>query len=552
MLMEAQTQAMKNADRAYATAGLSANEYMETVTGLAAALKQSTESELEAAEAADQAIIDMSDNANKMGTSMETIQNSYQGFAKQNYTMLDNLKLGYGGTKEEMERLIEDANRVKEANGEMADLSIDSFADVTEAIHIIQTEMGITGTTALEASTTIQGSVTAMGAAWSNLMVGIADENANLEELIDNFVASVETVVLNMIPIVEQVLTGVGSLIETLLPILVARIPEIVNTIFPDLLISGTNMLLTIINGIVATFPDLVNTAYQLIVTLITTITQNASMVFSSGSDILLSFITGIAEKIPELLQLAVDMIISLAMAITEPETLTNIINSGITLLLSLVDGILHAIPQLIAAAPRIVGQLAAGIIANLPQIAAAALQIMIELGASLLESIDELLTVIPNIFDSMLDTFEDMDWASIGENLLDGIWEGIEDGWDWLVGCVEDLANDLFGAACDELDINSPSKKFKWIGEMCVEGVDEPLEEYNPYETFQDSMETNISGLKATYARATEGMQGNGGMTYNQTVNVNQPVATPDELARTVRNESKFGLMTGEVIPVG
>ena len=183
---------LQNANRAFQTAGLSANEYMETVTSFSASLLHSVGKDTkEAAEYADRALVDMSDNANKMGSNMQDIQNAYQGFAKQNYTMLDNLKLGYGGTKEEMERLIADANKVKQANGEMADLSIDSFADITEAIHIVQTEMGITGTTAKEASTTIQGSVGMMKASWKNLLVGVADDTQDFGGLMDNFVDSV-------------------------------------------------------------------------------------------------------------------------------------------------------------------------------------------------------------------------------------------------------------------------------------------------------------------------------------------------------------------------
>ena len=194
LFKESSSKVQNYANNAYKTAGLSANEYMETVTSFSASLLQSLNGDTaKSAEIADMAIIDMSDNANKMGTSMESIQNAYQGFAKQNYTMLDNLKLGYGGTKEEMERLIADANRVKEANGEMADLSIESFADVTEAIHLIQTEMGITGTTAEEASSTIQGSVSSMKSAWHNLLTGIASDNADLDKLLGDFISSVST-----------------------------------------------------------------------------------------------------------------------------------------------------------------------------------------------------------------------------------------------------------------------------------------------------------------------------------------------------------------------
>ncbi len=207
---------MNYANNAYKTVGLSANEYMETVTGFSASLLQSLGGDTEkAAHVADQAITDMADNANKMGTAMESIQYAYQGFAKQNYMMLDNLKLGYGGTKEEMQRLLADAEKL---SGQKFDLS--SYADIVEAIHVVQTEMGITGTTAKEAASTIQGSVAAAQSAWANLVTGIADENADLDALIDNFINSAATAADNIIPRITQILTGMGQAIQQMSPIL--------------------------------------------------------------------------------------------------------------------------------------------------------------------------------------------------------------------------------------------------------------------------------------------------------------------------------------------
>ena len=240
LFKESSSKVQGYADIAYKTAGMSANKYMETVTSFSASLLQSLGNDTNAAaEYADQAIIDMSDNANKMGTSMTMIENAYQGFAKQNYTMLDNLKLGYGGTKTEMERLIADANKVKEANGEMADLSIDSFADVTEAIHIIQTEMGITGTTAAEAASTISGSAGSVKAAWTNLMVGLASDNANIPQLVGNVVSSGVTILQNMIPVVQTVIQSIPEAISQISPQAGAAAQAIVNVI------SGAFSLLT-------------------------------------------------------------------------------------------------------------------------------------------------------------------------------------------------------------------------------------------------------------------------------------------------------------------
>ncbi len=262
---------MQYADQAFQSAGLSANDYMETVTSFSASLLQSLNNDTgKAAEYANQALVDMSDNANKMGSNMVDIQNAYQGFAKQNYTMLDNLKLGYGGTKEEMERLIDDANKLKKANGETANLSISSFADIVEAIHLVQTEMGITGTTAKEASTTIQGSVSAMKAAWTNLMVGVADDTQDFDQLMDNFVSSAATAASNILPRLETILTGTGQLITKMAPIITAAMPVLVQAVLPAMIEAGVSLISAFAGSIISSGPALVQTAMDAIQTVLT------------------------------------------------------------------------------------------------------------------------------------------------------------------------------------------------------------------------------------------------------------------------------------------
>ena len=535
-LMIAQNEVMDNASKAYKTAGLSANEYMDTVSSFAASLKQSTSSELEAAQVADQAVIDMADNANKMGTSMESIQNAYQGFAKQNYTMLDNLKLGYGGTKSEMERLLADATKLSGV-----EYDLDSLSDVYSAIHVIQDELGITGTTAKEASTTIQGSVGAMKSAWENLLVGVADDNQNFDQLVNDFVDSVGTVAENILPRVETALDGVGILVEELVPIIIDRIPELANDVLPDLIQSGVNMIASIVTGLNENLPELLSggeeildtlsegilsllptlgdAAYNIITTLISGITDNADSVLSSGSEILLNLVKGIAEKLPDLLSAGVDAIISLAMAITEPGTLTNIITAGINLLVSLVDGIFNALPKLLEAAPVIIARLVVALIANVPQLLKAAVHILVKLA-------------------------EYMIWGSIGKNIIDGIWNGIQAGWDWLTGNVRNLATNLFNAAKDALGIHSPSRKFKYLGEMCVAGFDDGIQDLMSTDGITKNINASLSTVSAGMVSSSG--SGSGFGNFNQTINVNQQIATPDELARAVRVESKQGLMRG------
>lgn len=361
---------MQYANNAFRTAGLSANEYMETVTSFSSSLLQSLGGDTAAASAyADLAITDMADNANKMGTDMSLIQNAYQGFAKQNYTMLDNLKLGYGGTQEEMQRLIADANAVKVANGEMADLSIDSFADVTEAIHIIQTEMGITGTTAAEASSTISGSVSTMKGAWKNLLVGLADDTQDFEQLVGNVVDSVTTVAQNMIPRITTVLSGITNLISSLAPVIISALPGLVSTVLPEFLTAVTSIVVAIaetlpdlFNSIVEVLPDALETVLSALPTLIpalieglvsmiTTLCESLSDIIQplidSAPDIILSIVDALMTNLPALIQGAVSLVVALVAAM--PQIMQALIDYLPTILTSIVNGLVAALPVLIA-----------------------------------------------------------------------------------------------------------------------------------------------------------------------------------------------------------
>ena len=260
-LILAQNNVMQNASNAYFNAGMSANQYMETVTSFSASLIQSLGGDtVKAAEVADRAIVDMSDNANKMGTDISMIQNAYQGFAKQNYTMLDNLKLGYGGTQEEMKRLIADASKmtdIQDRLGITVDKSSMSFDNVVNAISVMQESLGIAGATANEAATTIEGSISMMKAAWQNLVVGMADSNANMEVLINNFVESTATAAKNLLPRIEQTLIGIGQLITALAPVIAEALPQLVEAVLPALLTAGVSLVTALVNGVISALPAL-------------------------------------------------------------------------------------------------------------------------------------------------------------------------------------------------------------------------------------------------------------------------------------------------------
>jgi len=269
---------MGYAQNAYKTAGMTANKYMETVTSFSASLLQSLDGDTaKAAEKANLAITDMSDNANKMGTSMEMIQNAYNGFAKQNFTMLDNLKLGYGGTKEEMQRLLEDAEKLSGL-----EFDISSYADIVDAIHVVQTEMGITGTTAKEASSTISGSVASAKSAWQNLVTGIADGNADLDVLITNFTDSVGTAAGNILPVVQTVLTNLGGLLEEK---------------GPEMVVSGVKLLGNLAVGAVNAIPDIVSKVPEIVMAIVEEFKENGPEIKEIGINI----VTGIWEGISSL-----------------------------------------------------------------------------------------------------------------------------------------------------------------------------------------------------------------------------------------------------------
>ena len=427
-LMKAQGTVLKNADNAYKTAGLSANEYMETVTGFSAALISSMGGDTEAAaKKADMAITDMADNANKMGSDISSIQNAYQGFAKQNYTMLDNLKLGYGGTKEEMQRLLDDATKL---SGIKYDIS--SYADIVDAIHVVQTEMGITGTTAKEASETISGSINAAKSAYENLVTGLADENADLDGLIDNMADSVLTVVDNVLPrimetvprIVETVpklieglstafkgIAGqLGGLADQLLPPLMQAFFTLIRTVtgaLPTLLPQILNAAITLFSGILQGLTETIPQLLAMLPTIIQTISQalitNLPQIISMGVQILVSLINGISQTIPQLITAIIELIPVIVQAIMD--NLPLIIDAGLNLLLSLISGIVQAIPQLIAMLPTIINTIVSQIVSMLPKIIETGIQLLNSLISGIVQAIPQLIATLPQVITSTVNT---------------------------------------------------------------------------------------------------------------------------------------------------
>ena len=726
LFKESESTVLEYANIAYKTAGLSANAYMDTVTSFSASLLQSLDGDTAAAATkADRAITDMADNANKMGTNMRDIQNAYQGFAKQNYTMLDNLKLGYGGTKEEMERLIATANEINAQQGIATSYSIDSFADIVDAIHVVQENLDITGTTAKEASTTIQGSIASLGAAWENFLTGMADPDQDFDTLLNNLIDSALTAADNLIPrIVEttprlvdglaQIATNLSGylpgILQELLPSILdgtkalldsvsAALPDLIGMavdIAPQMIDFAVQLIGALAQGIIDNLPQLLTAAEEIADTILdgigdlcpaldpitdaikvlldnldkiipVVISLTAAFVAWKIAISIVGLINGVkaamegltlAEKAAELAQkllnatmlanpfvLIVTLIAGLVAAFIYfwntsdsfrqfwidlwekirsaasdvidaivgffTETIPNAVdgfvnfikNNWQTLLMLLnpatllagifklvydncdafrefVDGFIEniknavtnawdslvqwvselpetimywlgfiltslilwgqdlinwattAIPEFaetivtfFSGLPEKIAAFFGKILADLAVWASNMVAKAVETGTNFRDSIVTFFSQLPEriatllgkvigrilsfaakmrerasdagkgFFDNIVAALKDLPsrMSEIGKHIVDGIWTGISGGWDWLTGQVKNLANSLFQGAKDALEIHSPSKKFKWLGEMCVEGMDAPLADYNPYETLKDSMDAGV-----------------------------------------------------------
>ncbi len=536
---------MQYADEAYKSAGLSANEYMETVTSFSASLLQGLGGDTDlAADVANQAIIDMSDNANKMGSDMASIQNAYQGFAKQNFTMLDNLKLGYGGTKEEMQRLLDDAEKLqKEKFGVDVEYDMNNFADVIQAIHTVQEEMDIAGTTSKEAATTIQGSLGMMKGAWQNLVTGLGDENADLDGLIDNFIQSVITVGENIMPEVERILVGIGEMVTTMLPQVIQMIPELINSVLPGIIESASGLVTALCTAIVDNAPTLIDSALQLILTLTNAILENLPMIIECGFQAILQLALGIAEALPTLIPTIVEVILTIVTYLIENIDL--LVDAAIAIITGLAEGLINALPVLIEKAPEIIEKLVIALVNNVPKLLEAAVKVIETLATGLITNVPKLLAKIPQIMASLKNGFLNLcsGFADVGKNIIDGLWNGIQNGWNWLTDKVSSLAKGLLDAAKSALGIASPSKEFRKIGEFCVAGFNDGIDDLMD----GNKLASNINASLGTIQANVSGGQINGvGGGYTQVINVNREISTPDELARAVRLESRYGLMKG------
>ena len=505
---------IKNAENAYKTAGMSANQYMETVTGFSASLLQSLGGDTEkAADSANMALIDMADNANKMGTSMESIQYAYQGFAKQNYTMLDNLKLGYGGTKEEMERLLADAQKITGVKYDISNLN-----DVFNAIHVIQGELGITGTTAQEAATTITGSIGSTKAAFDNFLNG----SGTIDQLINTGLTAIQNIV-----------NAAGKLLPDLIQSIANATPQIVstiNTIFPQIL-----------NLIIGNAPTILNSIGQVLMALSTTLMEYMPQILTLAMQLIQYFLNGLITMLPQIIQMGIQLITQLILGIAQmlPELIPQAINAVITiaeglldnidllidaaiqLIIGLAEGLITAIPILIEKIPIIIEKLINAIVNNLPKLIEMGITLIIKLTEGLIKAIPTLVKAIPQIISALINglgQLPGMVW-DIGKNIVTGLWEGISNMASWLWNKITGWCSSIFDGIKNFFGIHSPSRLFeneigKYLALGLGEGFDDNLDKV--YKQMQSAVDFETQKL-STNLSTTASVNRNLNVTLSQ-----------------------------------
>ena len=574
------------AAEAYKTTGLSANAYMESVTGFSASLLQGLGGDTDkAAEIANTAMVDMSDNANKMGTDMGLIQNAYQGFAKQNYTMLDNLKLGYGGTKEEMQRLLTDAQKVTGVKYDMSNLS-----DVYSAIHVIQGELDITGTTAKEASSTISGSFASMKAAFKNVLGQLAlgqDIAPALGQLLDTvnvFLAD------NLMPAVGSIFASLPEVLDYAITGAVRSL-NLVTASAPALVDQGIKLVLKLVNSIVTGLPYILDCAANLIGALasalldydwastgqefisqlqssldiaageilgtdgnivgsmIAAIQANFPRVLRGGMEILNGIVSGIMAAIPMVFQAV--LTITTTLVNTFVENYPQYIRSGTEILLTVIDGIRNALPQMLVAAGDAIISMATGLINNLPQIIAAGFEMISKLIIGIGNALPDIASAAGKVARKLLDTILEVDWLDLGCNIIRGLIDGIGLMAGALWDAATNIAKSAFDAICSFFGIASPSKLMRdevgrWIPAgiaVGIEGNTRPISDAMRSLTAltTGTLQTDVAlGLRYSQPTGIPALAyagGYGGTTnFYQTINSHEALS-PAEMTRETEN---------------
>lgn len=493
-LEDAQNKALENANNAYKTSGMSMNDYMETATSFSAALINSLGGDtMAAAEQTDVAMQAISDNVNTFGSDMESVKNAFMGFSKGTYTMLDNLKLGYGGTEDEMKRLIEDANEWGAANGEASDLSIDSFSDVVTAIQQIQEKQNIAGTTLREGASTYSGSLQMLQASWENVLTAIGSgENMDAavmglgESLIayaGNAIKMGWTIVSSLPKLLVSIVKTIGTLLAENITNLIQSGADAV-TGFGDgiaskvgtLLEGGKQILDQIISGIQQQLPLIIETAHTLVSKVADTIQTNLPIVLQKGVEILTKVANGIMQAMPQITSAATEMIGKFVGFILD--SLPTILDYGVKMLTNIVNGIINNLPQIAAAATKLILTLVSQIVSHLPQILAKGVEIIVKLVAGLIQAIPKIIAAMPKIIKAISGALAEFDWLSVGKNIINGIVNGVKAVASKLKDAIIDIAKGALDAVKSFFGIASPSKVMaKQVGRFLPLGIAQGIE---------------------------------------------------------------------------
>ena len=474
-----------NSKKAYQTAGIDANTYMEQVTSFSASLLQSLGGDTKkASQVADMAIIDMADNANKMGTSIESIQNAYQGFSRQQYQLLDNLKLGYGGTKTEMERLLADAEKITGIKYDISNLN-----DVYSAIHVIQGELGITGTTAKEASETIQGSMASMKSAFTNFLNG----SGGIKEVIDTMITfgkNVGKAILDMMP---DIVDGIVTLVNELIPM----IPVVIEKLLPALL----KGIVDLVNALIAVLPKAIQQIADMLPTMIPMIIQA-----------ILKLIPALLKSLPVFIKAGMDLVMGLVEGLVSEESINSIIDALPEIIETLITGLMEAVPMLLLQSPRITMALATGMIKAIPKLVAKLPQIVNAIVNGIKKGIGRM--------------------GNVGADLIKGLWNGISGLKDWVINKVKALGKSIIKGLKGILGIHSPSTEFAIIGKYSILGYTEAL----------DKMKGEVQEAVSNTFGLSPQLIGSSSLNYSPNVIVNNNIdMKTDPLGQVVGNIKTF-----------
>ena len=494
-----------------------------------------------------------------MGTSIDVIQQTYQSLARGNYAMLDNLKLGYGGTKSEMERLIADAAKLDDS----VKANDMSFGNLVKAIHVVQEEMGITGTTLDEARKTISGSLMMTQAAWSNLVTGIADDNADFEQLIDNFVESAGFALNNLLPRIEVALTGVGKLIEELFPIIMDEIPTIITDTLPSILESAAsivtaigqglldnaelilntavNLILTLAEGLAQALPELVPAIVDLILNIVNIITDpgTLSALFDAAIAIIIALADGLAQALPELVPAIADLILYLVEIITKPETLSALFDAALAIVIALAKGLIKSIPTLLRAAVKLVAGIVRGIGSALGSIVKAGKNLVVKFAQGISNMVGTAVTKAKNLVSRVVSAVKSGigNVVSVGANLVEGLWNGVSNKIGWVTQKMASFGKQVISSLKNFFGIHSPSTLMRdEIGRFLAEGVAVGFMENDPIAEIETSLNNGIRRIDTP----SLGVYGGGGYSGSE-VSIIQNIYSQAQTAADLMQEAIY-----------